>query len=146
MMRQANTIDPSRRSSSYEVRLTKYAARGFEVYYPDLRREDIDPTVRHVIAHLFLAKPRQIYERSLRRVEGLARLLVLEKFANSDVRYTFLDSRRTLRGRPNPLRKYNKRNRRLIGDLKAELSLVDMSEYDVLSLHIPYGQGWDARR
>jgi hypothetical protein len=58
------------------------------VYYPDLRREDIDPTVRHVIAHLFLAKPRQIYERSLRRVEGLARLLVLEKFANSDVRYT----------------------------------------------------------
>ncbi|KAF7347372.1 Ankyrin repeat protein [Mycena venus] len=131
MMRQANTIDPSRRSSSYEVRLSKYAIRGFEVYYPDLKREDIDPT---------------IYERSLTRIEGLARLLVLEKFANTDVRYTFLDSRRTLRGRPNPLRRNNKRHRRLQGDLKADVSLVEMSEYDVQFLHIPYGPGWDARR
>ena len=46
MMLQANTIDVTRRSPSYEVRLTKYAARGFEVYVPELKREDIDPTVR----------------------------------------------------------------------------------------------------
>ena len=45
MMRQANTVDITRRSPSYEVRLAKYAARGFEVYVPELRREDIDPTV-----------------------------------------------------------------------------------------------------
>ncbi|KAJ7635860.1 hypothetical protein B0H17DRAFT_1217253 [Mycena rosella] len=88
MMRQCNTIDETRRSSSYEIRLSKYAARGFEVYYPSLRRDDVDPT---------------IYERSLTRIEGLARLLVLEKLANTDARYTFLESRRTLRGRPNPL-------------------------------------------
>ncbi|KAJ6544013.1 hypothetical protein B0H19DRAFT_1212418 [Mycena capillaripes] len=131
MMRQANTIDETRRSSSYEIRLSKYAARGYEVYYPSLRRDDVDPT---------------IYERSLTRIEGLARLLVLEKLANMDVRYTFLDSRRTLRGRPNPLRRYNKRKRRLEGDLKGDLSLVEMSEYDVVSLHIPYGPGWNARR
>ena len=46
MMRQANTIDITRRSPSYEVRLAKYASRGFEIYVPDLRRVDIDPTVR----------------------------------------------------------------------------------------------------
>jgi hypothetical protein len=45
MMRQANTVDISRRSPSYEVRLSKYSFRDFEVYVPDLRREDIDPTV-----------------------------------------------------------------------------------------------------
>jgi hypothetical protein len=44
-MRQCNTIDITRRSPSYEVRLAKYAARGFEVYVPDLDREKIDPTV-----------------------------------------------------------------------------------------------------
>ena len=45
LMRQANTVDMTRRSPSYEVRLAKYASRGFEVYVPDLRRADIDPTV-----------------------------------------------------------------------------------------------------
>ncbi|KAJ7492098.1 ankyrin repeat protein [Mycena latifolia] len=133
MMRQCNTIDETRCSSSYEIRLSKYAARGFEVYYPSLKRDDVDPT---------------IYERALTRIEGLARLLVLEKLADTDARYTFLESRRTLRGRPNPLRRYNRRKRRLRGDLKGELSLVEMgvSEYDVVSLHIPYGPGWNARR
>ena len=43
-IRQANTINMTRRSPSYEVRLAKYARRGFEIYLPDLRREDIDHT------------------------------------------------------------------------------------------------------
>lgn len=30
---------------SYEVRLAKYAERGFEVHVPNLKRADIDPTV-----------------------------------------------------------------------------------------------------
>ena len=46
MMRQCNTVDMTRRSPSYEVRLAKYSARGFEVHVPNLRREDVDPTVR----------------------------------------------------------------------------------------------------
>lgn len=46
MMRQCNTVNMTRRSPSYEVRLAKYCARNFEVYVPSLRREDIDPTVR----------------------------------------------------------------------------------------------------
>ena len=45
MMRQCNTIDLTRRSPSYEVRLAKYSSRGFEVYVPSLRRAEIDPTV-----------------------------------------------------------------------------------------------------
>ena len=49
MMRQANTVDMTRRSPSYEVRLTKYSMRGFEVYVPALKREDIDPTVRFLV-------------------------------------------------------------------------------------------------
>ena len=45
MMRQCNTIDVTRRSPSYEVRLSKYSTRDFEVYVPQLNRADIDPTV-----------------------------------------------------------------------------------------------------
>ena len=46
MMRQSNTVDMTRRSPSYEVRLAKYSSRGFEVYVPGLKRDEIDPTVR----------------------------------------------------------------------------------------------------
>ncbi|KAF7333042.1 Ankyrin repeat protein [Mycena venus] len=135
MMRQCNTVDMTRRSPSYEVRLAKYSGRAFEVYVPTLSRADIDPT---------------IYERSIVRVTGLARLLVLEKLTNTDERFAFLESRRTLRGRPNPLNQYNRRQKRKFkGDLKGEanaLSNLEMNDYDVASLHIPYGPGWDARR
>ena len=46
MMRQCNTADVTRRSPSYEVRLSKYSSRGFEILVPGLKREEIDPTVR----------------------------------------------------------------------------------------------------
>ncbi len=46
MMRQCNTVDMSRRSPSYEVRLNKYASRGYEVFVPTLKRNEVDPTVR----------------------------------------------------------------------------------------------------
>ncbi|KAJ7066903.1 ankyrin repeat protein [Mycena belliarum] len=135
MMRQCNTVDMTRRSPSYEVRLAKYSARAFEVYVPSLARTAIDPT---------------IFERSIVRITGLARLLVLEKLTNTDERFAFLESRRTLRGRPNPLSRYSRRSKRKYkGDLKAEgtaLGGLEMNDYDVASLHIPYGPGWDARR
>ncbi|KAL4261679.1 Ankyrin repeat protein [Pleurotus pulmonarius] len=134
MMRQSNTVDMTRRSPSYEVRLCKYAARGFEVYVPTLKREDIDPT---------------IYERAIGRVTGLARLLVLEKLADPAARSSFVEYRRNLRGRPNQASSYYRRGSKYKGDLKAEKSILDdlaMNDYDVTSLHIPYGPGWDARR
>lgn len=89
----------------------------------------------------------QIYERSIARMEGLARLLVFEKLTDTDTRYAFLTNRRNLRGRPNPLNRYNKR-KKLRGDLKADSFTggLEMNDYDVQSLHIPYGPGWDARR
>ncbi|KAK7044109.1 hypothetical protein VNI00_007826 [Paramarasmius palmivorus] len=133
MMRQCNTVDMTRRSPSYEVRLAKYSSRAFEVYVPTLSREDVDPT---------------IYERSIARVEGLARLLVFEKLRDADSRYQFLEARRTLRGRPNALTQNQRRKRKYKGDLKADTSIggLEMNDYDVVSLHIPYGPGWDARR
>lgn len=91
----------------------------------------------------------QIYERSIARMEGLARLLVLEKLTDTDTRYAFLENRRNLRGRPNPLSRYNRRKtRKLRGDLKADSFAggLEMNDYDVQSLHIPYGPTWDARR
>lgn len=45
LMTQSNRVSMDRRSPSYEVRLAKYASRGFEIHVPDLRREDLDPTV-----------------------------------------------------------------------------------------------------
>lgn len=40
---QVNRIDLSRRSPSYENRLSKYSHRGFEVFWPQLDRSKIDP-------------------------------------------------------------------------------------------------------
>lgn len=51
MMRQCNTVDITRRSPSYEVRLAKYAERGYEILVPTLDRDRIDPTVR--LFHFF---------------------------------------------------------------------------------------------
>lgn len=41
-----------------------------------------------------------------------------------------------------------KRQRKYKGDLKslAEIGGLEMNDYDVASLHIPYGPGWNARR
>jgi hypothetical protein len=40
---QTNRINLSRRSPSYESRLSKYARRGFEIFYPQLDRSRINP-------------------------------------------------------------------------------------------------------
>lgn len=150
MMRQCNTTDVTRRSPSYEVRLAKYAKRGFEVYVPSLVRADIDPTVS-VLSYYsgsFRVDGLKIFERSIVRVEGLARLLVLERLATSDERDFFLRARRQLRGRPDAPWRYKKTKRKHKNDLKSlnDLEELEMNNYNVASLHIPYGPGWDARR
>jgi hypothetical protein len=90
----------------------------------------------------------QIYERSIARIEGLARLLVLEKLAHPDTRAAFMASRRTLRGRPNLFNYHYRRKRTYKRDLKSDVLMggLEMNDYDVAVLHIPYGPGWDARR
>jgi len=76
---QYNTVDLSRRSPSYEVRLAKYAERGFEVLVPSLTRGKIDP---------------QIFEKPFDKVQGLARLLQIEKLKDPESRIKFREQQR----------------------------------------------------
>ncbi|KAK6538841.1 hypothetical protein TWF694_010406 [Orbilia ellipsospora] len=134
-MLQCNDVDLTRRSPSYEFRLSKYRRRGFEVYYPGLTREKIDPT---------------IYERSIQRLKGLAKLLVLERLPDAEERENYLNDRRTERGRP-PKPYYNRNKKILRGDLKAEAEVPewDFAEEDQSNYHtvsIPYGRPHNAKR
>jgi hypothetical protein len=121
----------------YEVRLAKYAVRGFEVHVPNLNREDIDPT---------------IFERSINRIEGLARLLVLERLSDPEDRTKYLENRRQLRGRPENQgysRRAMRRRKRVKGDLKAaaeQFGGLSSSDYGTQSFHIPYGPGFDSKK
>ncbi|KAF4945373.1 hypothetical protein FGADI_12012 [Fusarium gaditjirri] len=130
---QINHIDLTRRSPSYENRLSKYSHRNFEVYWPELDRDQIDPT---------------IFERSFRRTLGLARLLVLERLPTTTARDTYLDKRREERGRPRVYRSHQV----LHGNIKDyhEDEIADwLSEEDVSNYHtftVPYGQHFNAKR
>ncbi|KAF3921066.1 hypothetical protein AA313_de0204793 [Arthrobotrys entomopaga] len=136
-MLQCNDIDLSRRSPSYEFRLAKYRKRGFEIYYPDLNRKLVDPT---------------IYERTLRGLKGLAKLLVMERLPSESEREEYLSMRRRERNRPD--RRKPKREKKILrGDIKGkepevpdwEISTVDdESMYETIS--IPYGPRFNAER
>ncbi|PYH91092.1 ankyrin repeat protein [Aspergillus ellipticus CBS 707.79] len=130
---QINTIDMSRRSPSYENRLSKYSHRGFEIFWPQLNRPQIDPT---------------IFERSFTRTVGLARLLVLEKLPKSSDRESYIDQRRQERGRPAP--RYNRRKQ--AGNIKDDWvdevpeweEGEEVSDYNTFT--IPYGPRFKARK
>ncbi|KAI3549731.1 hypothetical protein CABS01_12565 [Colletotrichum abscissum] len=131
---QVNQIDLTRRSPSYENRLSKYSHRNFEVYWPELDRSRIDPT---------------IFERSFQRTLGLARLLVLERLPTQSVRDTYLNKRREERGRPTTNR-FNPHH--LHGNIKDnfEDEVADwVDENDVSNYHtftVPYGHGFHAKK
>jgi hypothetical protein len=126
---QVNHIDLSRRSPSYENRLSKYSRRAFEVYWPDLERSRIDPT---------------IYERSFGRSLGLARLLVMERLPTSTARDEYINKRRQERGRPT----FHPNRFRMGGNIKDnfEDEVADwVDEADVSNYHtftVPYGEKW----
>jgi ankyrin repeat protein len=71
---QTNVVDMSRRSPSYEMRLAKYAQRGFEVVVPGLDRGKVDPF---------------LYEKRFEHTKGLARLLLLERFRTPEDRLRY---------------------------------------------------------
>jgi len=135
-MTQVNSIDLTRRSPSYENRLSKYSHRGFEVHWPLIDRKRIDPT---------------IFERSFSRVQGLARLLVLEKLPHPNDRDDYLAKRREERGRP-PIPYSHRFHKKLKGNLK-DAQPDDVAEWfdedDVSNYHtvtIPYGATYNAKR
>ncbi|KAL2857374.1 ankyrin repeat-containing domain protein [Aspergillus pseudoustus] len=132
---QVNQIDLSRRSPSYENRLSKYSHRGFEVFWSDLDRSRIDPS---------------LFERSFTRTVGLARLLVLEKLPKSYDRDKYLEQRREERGRPPSESQF--RYRSLRGNIKDnwEDEVAEWVEQDEVSDYhtftIPYGPKFHARK
>lgn len=133
-MTQANTIDLTRRSPSYENRLSKYSHRGFEVHWPSLERSRIDPT---------------IFERSFGRTQGLARLLILEKLPKSVDRDAYMDQRRAERGRPAISRGYRNqyRNSGNIKDNEEDEIAEWVDQEEVSGYHtmtVPYGQKYNA--
>ncbi|KAL4744531.1 hypothetical protein BDW72DRAFT_199497 [Aspergillus terricola var. indicus] len=132
---QVNQVDLSRRSPSYENRLSKYSHRGFEIFWPNLDRSRIDPS---------------IFERSFTRTVGLARLLVLEKLPKSSDREQYLAQRRKERGRPPPNTFY--RPNGLPGNIKNDWQdeVAEWVEEDEVSDYhtftIPYGPKYHARK
>ena len=136
LITQINTIDLSRRSPSYENRLSKYSHRGFEVFWPLLDRSRIDPT---------------IFERSFSRVMGLGRLLVLEKLPHPNDRDDYLAKRRAERGRPKL--PWNARFRhQLPGNVKDQQpdDVAEWVEEDEVSNYhtftVPYGPKYNAKK
>jgi hypothetical protein len=131
---QINTIDLTRRSPSYENRLSKYARRGFEIYWPLLDRSRIDPT---------------LFERSFGRTLGLARLLVLEKLPTNKDREEYVDQRRAERGRPT-INRWS--SRKLPGNMKEDhddevAEWVETDEVaDYHTFTVPYGPKYHARK
>ncbi|KAI9199230.1 uncharacterized protein BJ171DRAFT_445672 [Polychytrium aggregatum] len=126
---KVNCVDMSRRSTSYEVRLAKYAERGYEIAVPQLQRDRIDP---------------QVYERSFEKVQGLARLLLFESLSSQGARMTFKEQQRTRRLRPS----HDKAgaHRRLAYRRNQDLTAGGVDSNDYSTLFMPYGPGWTAEK
>ena len=69
----------------WQIRLAKYAERGFEVACPELDRAHIDP---------------QLFERRFSKIQGMARLLLLERFRDEGERHRFKLQQRLKKLRP----------------------------------------------
>ncbi|KAF8473823.1 hypothetical protein BDZ91DRAFT_339191 [Kalaharituber pfeilii] len=132
-MTQCNDIDLSRRSPSYESRLSKYSHRGFEVYCDFLDRSKIDPT---------------IFERSFAKTNGLARLLVLERLPRPSDRDAYVELRKRERGRTakpsGNVRNYKDLKANQTDEIPEWQTEEGVSGYDTFI--VPYGKAYYAKK
>lgn len=85
MLTYSSTVDMTRRSPSYEMRLAKYSSRGFSVVVPSFDRNRVDP---------------QLFERRFDQLQGLGRLLLLEKLETPEARFRYKEQQRLRKIRP----------------------------------------------
>jgi ankyrin repeat protein len=141
ILTQTNTVDMSRRSPSYEMRLQKYAQRGYEVLVPGLDRDRVDPF---------------LFEKRFDQTKGLARLLLLERLRTPEerLRYRLESQLKSSGGRTNEWMIQNKL-RKATRDFhnldRAEgtegivppPSGAELSDYS--TVYLPWGPGWYAK-
>lgn len=143
-IRQANTIDITRRSPSYEVRLAKYADRGFEIYFPALERTRLNYSeVSFVFLLLFELSDAvlKLYDCNLVAYpKGLARLVVLELMREIPFHYHNIYNRNSLNGHSKKFQCHQSLDFKPVEERLAE------SNYDSCWIRIPYGPDWDAER
>lgn len=84
LVNQRNPINLTRRSPTYEMRLAKYAQRGFEVPVPELQKDRVNPT---------------IFERPWNKVTGLAKLILLERLRTPEARFRYREQHRAMKMR-----------------------------------------------
>lgn len=136
LVTRRNVIDLDRRSPSYEMRLSKYGERGYEVLCPfQVDRSRIDP---------------QLFERSFDNLKGLGRLLALEKLRTPEARHKFRaeqDARKLRSGR-HASSFWCQLNSTLQHDGNAERLEIaggpDVSDY--ATVFFPWGPSWTAKR
>ncbi|KAF0516118.1 ankyrin repeat protein [Gigaspora margarita] len=125
LITQCNLIEIELSSHSYETRLAKYAERGFEIKFPDLKRDRLNP---------------YSFQRPYHRLKGLARLIVLEKLPTPDERIRYIENRGIQSVRPNLPSSYQSRQYERTINLK--ISKFENNDYEIVSL--PYGPSYDA--
>ncbi|KAH9481665.1 hypothetical protein JR316_0006192 [Psilocybe cubensis] len=128
LIRQCNTVDLSRRSPSYEIRLVKYSERGMEIYIPFLRRDLIDPSF--------------VYNKSLDRIPlGLPCLVVLEKRRDDPDYYHKIFVRKNWASK-----NYLRKEPHLWPEDYDPVDRLLASNYDFSWVKIPFGKNWNADR
>ncbi|CAB4474476.1 ankyrin [Rhizophagus irregularis] len=129
IIKQCNVIDLTRRSPSYEMRLAKYTERGFEIKVHSLERSRIDPT---------------IYEKSFEKLNGLARLLVLERLNTPENRYAYVEKKRERNCRPSHPKSGVYESRKW--KRRANINKTKFENNDYETLILPYGISYNVDR
>ena len=127
---QANTVDMTRRSPSYELRLSKYASRGFSTLIPSMDESKIDP---------------QIFEKRFDQLQGLAKLIVLTRLGTQQSRIIYKEQQRLRKLRPKA--KNAPQYYKLFDDDDDDSNserLQGASASDYNTVFLPWGPEWNA--